>query len=165
MLKLARLAACAALLGGLWAPFDAIAESYTGRVVAIADGDTVTVLDATETQHKVRLAGIDAPEKRQPFGQVSRQYLAEAIFGRVVTVDWSKRDRYGREVGKILIEGRDVNLGQIQAGLAWHYKQYEREQSPRDRAVYAAAEEAARQAQRGLWREPDAIPPWTFRRR
>ena len=145
------------------APLHVRADTYPGRVVAIADGDTVTVLDATQTQHKVRLAGIDAPEKHQAYGNVSRQHLASAVFGRTVTVDWTKRDRYGREIGKILVDGADANLGQIEAGLAWHYKKYEREQSPKDRAAYAAAEQAARAARRGLWQDPDPIAPWVFR--
>lgn len=144
-------------------PLHTLADTYPGRVVAIADGDTVTVLDATNTQHKVRLAGIDAPEKHQAYGNVSRQHLASAVFGRTVTVDWTKRDRYGREIGKILVDGVDANLRQIEAGQAWHYKKYEREQSPVDRAAYAAAEQTARAGRRGLWQETDPIPPWVFR--
>lgn len=146
-------------------PLTAFADSYTGRVVAIADGDTITVLDANQTQHKVRLAGIDAPEKRQAFGNVSRQHLAAAVFGRTVTVDWTKHDRYGREIGKILIGGKDANFGQIEAGLAWHYKRYEREQSAEDRTAYAAAEEAARAARRGLWQDAAPVAPWAYRHR
>jgi endonuclease YncB( thermonuclease family) len=124
-------------------------------VVGISDGDTVTVLDAGRTQHKVRLAGIDVPEKKQAFSEVSKQNLARLVFGKPVTVDYEKRDRYDRIVGKILVEGRDACLRQIQDGLAWHFKRYE--QFPADRVAYAAAEERARAARRGLWREPY---PW-----
>lgn len=121
----------------------AAAETYTGRVVGVADGDTVTVLDSANTQHKVRLAGIDAPEKKQAFGQVSKQHLSNQVFDKTVTIETTKRDRYQREIGKVLVNGRDANLGQIEAGLAWHYKQYAGEQSPLDRQSYAPVEVAA----------------------
>lgn len=109
------------------------AASITGRVVAIADGDTVTVLDIENVEHKIRLAGIDAPEKKQPFGNRSKESLSELAFSKSVTVETDKLDRYGREVGKILVGGMDVNLEQIQRGMAWHYKAYQREQSSNDR--------------------------------
>lgn len=143
----------------------AIAETYTGRVVAIADGDTVTVLDNNNTQHKVRLAGIDAPEKKQAFGQASKQHLSSLVFDKTVTIEMSKRDRYQREIGKILVNGRDANLGQIEAGLAWHYKQYAGEQSPLDRQSYASAEVAAQQVRKGLWQDANPVAPWDFRHR
>lgn len=111
----------------------ALADLYTGRVVAISDGDTLTVLDAEKVQHKVRLSGIDAPEKRQPFGNVSRQHLADLLFGRDVAVEYHKVDRYGRQLGKVLVADVDANLAQVSAGLAWHYMHYEREQPFEDR--------------------------------
>lgn len=140
------------------------AESYSGLVVSVADGDTVTVLDGANRQHKVRLAGIDAPEKAQAFGNVSRQRLAQLVFQKQVTIEFDKFDRYKREVGKVLVAGKDANLEQIKAGLAWHYKKYEREQSPADRQAYSAAENQASAEQRGLWRDPEPIPPWDFRK-
>jgi endonuclease YncB( thermonuclease family) len=76
-----------------------------------------------------------------------------------------KRDRYGREIGKVLVNGRDVNLVQVKRGLAWHYKQYQREQSPTDQQSYAAAEVEARAAKLGLWRDVEQMPPWEFRRK
>jgi endonuclease YncB( thermonuclease family) len=139
------------------------AATITGRVVAVADGDTVTVLDASNTQHKIRLSGIDAPEKNQPFGMRSKQSLSDLVFDRQVDVETDKRDKYGREVGKILITGQDVNLTQVTRGFAWHYKQYEREQSANDRKLYDAAEREARSAKRGLWADADPVPPWEFR--
>jgi len=141
-----------------------IAESYTGLVVGVADGDTVTVLDSTNKQHKVRLAGIDAPEKAQAFGNVSRQHLAQLVFQKRVTIEFEKLDRYRRVVGKVLVAEKDVNLEQIKAGLAWHYKKYEREQSPADRRNYSAAERVAAAAQQGLWQDPNPVPPWDFRK-
>lgn len=140
------------------------AESYSGLVVSVADGDTVTVLDDTKKQHKVRLAGIDAPEKAQAFGNVSRQHLAQLVFQKQVTIEFEKHDRYKREVGKVLVAGRDANLEQIKAGLAWHYKKYEREQSPADRRSYSDAERVAAAAQQGLWQHPSPVPPWDFRK-
>lgn len=94
-------------------PLLAQAETLVGRVVKITDGDTVTVLDARQTQHKVRLAGIDAPESKQ-----SKEHLSSLLAGQQVEVDWHKHDRYGRIVGRIITNGRDVNLAQVRAGLA-----------------------------------------------
>lgn len=141
-----------------------IAASYSGLVVRVADGDTVTVLDGANQQHKVRLAGIDAPEKAQAFGKVSRQHLAQLVFQKRVTVEFEKLDRYRREVGKIMVAGRDINLLQIEAGLAWHYKKYQSEQPPADRPTYSAAESFAAAERRGLWRDSSPTPPWEFRK-
>lgn len=141
------------------------AETLTGQVVKIADGDTVTVLDASRQQHRIRLSGIDAPEGKQAFGTVSRQHLASLAFGKAVTVEWHKRDRYNRIIGKVLVDGRDVNLEQVRAGLAWHYKYYEKEQSPGERRLYSEAEEVARLDRVGLWLDPSPISPWDFRRK
>jgi len=129
----------------------------------VADGDTVTVLDGQKVQHKIRLAGIDAPEKAQPFGNRSKETLSDLAFDKSVTVGKDKRDRYRREVGKILVNGRDVNLVQVERGMAWHYKAYEREQSLDDRKLYDAAEISARSAKRGLWRDSEPTPPWEYR--
>ena len=140
------------------------ARTFSGKVVSIDDGDTIIVLDATNHSHKIRLHGIDAPEGGQAFGDRSRQSLSDMIFGRDVSVEWSKRDRYGRLVGKVLLDGRDVCLGQIKAGMAWHYKYYQSEQSREDRELYANAETEARATTQGIWSESNAIPPWDFRR-
>ncbi len=148
----------------LFLAFQAQAETLLGKVINVADGDTITVLDEAHTQHKVRLTGIDAPEKRQAFGNVSKQSLAEQVAGQSVAVEWDKVDRYGRKVGKVLLRGLDCNLEQVKRGLAWHYKQYQREQSPADRTRYAAAEVEARAARLGLWRDAAPTSPWVFRR-
>jgi len=140
------------------------AETITGRVVGVADGDTITVLDANKVQHKIRLSGIDAPEKKQPFGNRSKESLSELAFDKTVDVETSKRDRYGRQIGKVLVNGRDVNLVQVERGMAWFYRQYQRDQSPNDRRLYEAAEDAAKAGKRGLWRDADPAPPWEFRR-
>ena len=140
------------------------AQTLTGRVVRIADGDTITVLDSTNTQHRIRLQGIDAPESHQAYGSQSKQNLSAMIFDKDVTVTYEKIDQYGRIVGKILLDGKDMNLEQVKAGLAWHYKFYEDEQTPEDRALYAKAEDEARAARRGLWQDPNPVEPYQFRR-
>jgi endonuclease YncB( thermonuclease family) len=139
------------------------AEILSGKVVKIADGDTLTVLDKSNRQHKVRLIGIDAPERKQPFGTVSRQNLATLVFGKTIAVEWHKRDRYERILGKVLLNGKDVNLEQIKVGLAWHYKQYDRDQLPADRKLYAEAQKAASLKGTGLWNDPAPVAPWDFR--
>ena len=143
--------------------FPLLAQVLVGKVVAIADGDTLTVLDASRTQHKVRLAGIDAPERKQPFGQKSRQLLADLVFRKHVEVIAEKKDRYGRTIGKVVHQQRDINLVLVSEGMAWHYKQYAREQDASDRKLYALAEEEARAQRKGLWRDPQPIPPWSWR--
>jgi len=138
--------------------------TLTGRVVSVADGDTVTVLDADNAQHRIRLSGIDAPESHQAFGARAKQNLSALVFGKDVTVLYSKTDQYGRLVGKVIVDGQDVNLAQVRAGLAWHYKEYQREQAPEDREVYARAEEEARAQHFGLWQDPNPLEPSQFRR-
>lgn len=137
---------------------------FTGKVVRIADGDTVTVLDLSKVRHKVRLTGIDAPEKKQPFGNRSKQSLSDMVFSKTVIVKTDKRDRYGRELGKVLINGIDVNREQIRRGMAWHYKAYQRDQSTDDRQAYAEAENKAKEQRRGLWIDSDPLPPWEWRK-
>ena len=132
-------------------------------MIAIADGDTVTVLDSEGQRRKIRLAGIDAPESRQAYGQRSRSSLQDLLAGRQVQVTYDKADRYGRLVGKIELEGRDINLEQLRRGLAWHYKKYEAEQSPGDRQLYAHAQREAQAARLGLWRDSQPLPPWDYR--
>jgi len=139
-------------------------QVLTGRVVRIADGDTVTILDSDNTQHRIRLQGIDAPESQQAFGAQSKQNLSQLIFAKDVTVEYEKLDRYGRIVGKITLDGTDIDLEQIKAGMAWHYKDYQDEQTPADRDLYARAEDEARSARRGLWVDANPIEPGEYRR-
>lgn len=149
------------------------AAETSGLVVNVADGDTVTVLDYSRARHKVRLEGIDAPERHQAFGARSKQHLVALVQGRNVIVIWHKRDRYGRILGRVLAPEcergacpatLDTGLAQLNAGLAWHYKQYAREQGPEERTRYAAAEQDARSKQEGLWRDANPVPPWDYRR-
>lgn len=140
------------------------ASTLEGKVVGVADGDTVTVLDSSNAQFKIRLMGIDAPEKKQAFGNKSKQSLSDLVFNKQVMVEYSKKDKYGRIVGKIIVDGVDVNLEQIKAGMAWHYKKYQKEQLVADRSIYAHAEELARENNLGLWQDEGKIPPWDFRK-
>ena len=161
--KWARLAMIAVLLALSLSP--SLADVLAGSVVKVSDGDTITVLDSFKRQHKIRLAGIDdAPEKRQPFGEASRKHLASLISGKSVTVEWTKRDRYGRIVGKVLHGTADACRAQIEAGLAWHFKRYQQEQTPDDRSAYAQAEVEARAERAGLWQDKSPVAPWDWRR-
>lgn len=143
----------------------ASANIIHGRVVGVSDGDSVTVIDAKKTQFKIRLAGIDAPEKAQAFGQKAKESLSDLVFGKQVDVEWSKQDRYGRTVGKIMLGGIDINLEQIKRGMAWHYKEYQNEQSLEDRVAYAQSELQAQDKKMGLWRDPAPIQPEVFRQK
>lgn len=127
------------------------AETLTGYVVAITDGDTITILDANRQQHKIRLAGIDAPEQHQPFGDRSKQSIAALTFNKTVFVEWRKIHRE-RLVGKVMVNGVDTNLEQVKAGMAWWYRDYAKEQSLADRRLYEQAEQQAKVQKIGLWR-------------
>ncbi len=142
----------------------AFANSLTGKVVKITDGNTLYVLDANYKGHKIRLAGIDAPERRQAYGLASRKHLLSIVAGKQVTGEYQKRDRYGRIVGKVWVNGVDVCLEQVKAGFAWHYKKYQHEQSLEDQRLYAEAENKARDERLGLWRENNPNPPREHRR-
>lgn len=134
-----------------------------GKVVGVHDGDTITVLDADKTQYKIRLNGIDAPELKQDFGNKSKESLSDMVFGKQVTVIYNKIDKYKRIVANVFVDGKDVNLEQIRAGMAWHYKKYTSEQSETDRKTYSEAEVKAREEKKGLWLQPNQTPPWNYR--
>ncbi len=145
------------------APRDGL-NSLTGKVINVVDGDSITVLDSTNTQHRIRLQGIDAPERKQAFGDASRKHLASLVAGKEVTVKWAKRDRYRRIVGFVIVDGQDVNLAQVKAGMAWFYQYYQKELSAENRKLYAQAEDQARSNKMGLWRDKHPMPPWKWRR-
>ena len=141
-----------------------LAAELHGRVVGVSDGDTITVLDAEQVTHKIRLSGIDAPEKAQPFGERAKQQLSDWVYQSTVRVIHDKTDRYGRIVGKVTLNSEDVNIQMIHAGLAWHYKAYEHEQPALDRVTYPLAELNAKRKAIGLWGDADPVPPWDWRR-
>ncbi len=134
-----------------------IQSRFTGKVVAVLDGDSLMVLDGRQ-QVEVRLHGVDAPERGQAFGNVCRRTLSNLAFGKTAAVQVVDIDRYQRRVSRLTVDGRDVGLEMIRAGCAWHYRQFS------DDAGYAAAEEEARRARRGLWQDATPVPPWTYRR-
>jgi endonuclease YncB( thermonuclease family) len=135
-----------------------------GRVTFIYDGDTIRVRDAQGEFHVVRLQGIDAPEDRQNYSKQSRKSLSSIIISKWVRVAYSKKDADGRLVGVVYLGKADVNLKQIEAGAAWHYKRFAGEQTAQERERYAQAELTARAERKGLWRAPDPTPPWEYGR-
>lgn len=139
-------------------------KTIRGRVTGVTDGDTLTILDEANTEHRVRLKGIDAPESKQDFGQAAKKNLSLLVFNKRVEVIYMKLDRYGRVLGIVRTGGEDINLQQIALGFAWHYKEYESEQTEDERRAYGAAEERARKERRGLWQQPNPVKPSTFRR-
>jgi endonuclease YncB( thermonuclease family) len=141
-------------------PLDAAKPTYTltGKVVAITDGDILKVVDDDENQHRIRLAAIDAPEKKQAFGNKARQALADKVFGKVVRVDVIDTDRYKREVGRMYVGDRFVNMEMVHDGFAWRCPQYDQAKE------FSAAEGDARLHRRGLWVDKHPVPPWEFSR-
>ena len=139
------------------------AEIITGRVVGVTDGDTLTLLDTSNQTHKIRLAGIDAPEKKQDFGQKAKVSLSALAYGRAARASCQKKDRYRRDVCVVSIDRKDVGLEQVRTGLAWWYRQYAREQTPQERIDYEKAEQGAKKRGVGLWNSKAPLPPWDWR--
>jgi micrococcal nuclease len=135
------------------------AAEITGKVVSVSDGDTITVLTAAKEQVKVRLYGIDAPESKQAFGNRAKQELSGLVFGKVAAVEVKQKDRYGRTVGLVNVNGVPVNEEMVRLGFAWWYRDY----AKRDVGL-AKAEVEAKTAKRGLWADKAPVPPWEFRR-
>jgi endonuclease YncB( thermonuclease family) len=135
------------------------AFGISGRVVRIADGDTISVLDKNNTQYKVRLHGIDTPERDQRYGKQAWDALSTMVAGKSVGVVVLGKDSYGRTDGTVYQGGRNINLAMVAAGHAWWYRYYAPDEHP-----LQAAEDKARTEQLGLWAEPNPIPPWDWRR-
>ncbi len=131
--------------------------SYSAKVIKVSDGDTITVLNNGK-QEKIRLYGVDCPEKKQAFGQSAKRFTLEFAGGQRVEVRRTGSDRYGRTIGWVSKEGKNLNEELIKNGFAWHYKQYSSDRN------LARAEVSARNARMGLWREADPTPPWEYRR-
>lgn len=150
----------AATIGHTAPPADrATAVSFSARVVGITDGDTLTVLDGQNQQHTIRLAEIDAPERRQPWGDRSRQALSALVFSKTVSVQQTDTDRYGRVVARLFADGRDVNRAMVEQGHAWAYRQYLTDET------LVATESRARASRAGLWSMSDqqTVAPWEWR--
>lgn len=140
------------------APVQSVSAARTWRVVGVQDGDSLTCLDEVGGQQKVVLAGIDAPEIGQDYGKQSRDALADIVFGRAVQVIEEGRDRQGRTIAKVLVDGDDINRRMVAGGMAWHYSAYSTDPD------LDSLEAAARVAGRGLWSQPSPVAPWDYRR-
>lgn len=137
--------------------FTSFQSDLEGRVVAIADGDTFTLLKEGNMQVKIRLHGIDAPEKAQDFGKRAKQELSGLIFGKHVRVVDMGRDRYGRTIGMVFVDELNINEEMLKRGMAWHYLKYDKAER------WDELERAARAARVGLWSQPGAMAPWEWR--
>jgi endonuclease YncB( thermonuclease family) len=140
----------------LTAVFLLFGQNFEGRVVSVTDGDTIGVL-VNNMERKVRLSDIDAPEKAQAFGSRAKMALSEKVFGKTVKVDVHDKDRYGRYVGTITIDNKNINLEMVKEGYAWWYRQYSKNYE------FGKAEIEARNSKNGLWIDPFPIPPWEYR--
>jgi endonuclease YncB( thermonuclease family) len=135
--------------------------AWTGKVVGVADGDTITVLRDGRDQVKIRLYGIDAPESGQPFGKASKHNLSSMVYRQSVQVEVMDTDRYGRTVARIIVEGKDVNAAQLRSGYAWLYRQYCKSWACGE---WLRLETDARSSQIGLWADKEPVPTWQWRR-
>lgn len=158
---------CAAAVAAFFCMAPAVAEQFDAKVIGVADGDTLTVLfvdGQTTAPKRVRLSGIDAAEKAQAFGAVAREQLSRMAFGKLGHLDCRATDQCRRSVCLVRVEGLDVGLLMVRLGLAWHYKRYASTQSREEAFSYAVAENAARAAKTGLWRDLGAtaepVPSW-----
>ena len=151
---------CLVLSLAFFAEPEAKPHELAGKVVHVADGDTLTVLDNEKVQHKIRLHGIDAPEKGQAFGTKAKEALAEKVHEKTVRVVWKEKDRYGRIVGDVHLGDRNINVEMVHDGFAWWYRTY----APKSKALEQAEAEAKKE-KRGLWRDKDPEPPWEFRKK
>lgn len=131
-------------------------QNFEGKVISVTDGDTIGVL-VDNMERKVRLSDIDAPEKAQAFGSVAKIALSEKVFGKIVKVNVHEKDRYGRYVGTITINNKNVNLEMVKEGYAWWYRQYSKNYE------FGQAEIEARKNKEGLWTDPFPTPPWEYR--
>lgn len=150
--------------GLLLCSLDAGAWLLEGVVTKVSDGDSVSIRDARSKVHKVRLAGIDAPELQQAYGKAAGRALRTVVLRKPVIADCNTQDRYGREVCTVSIERHDLGLALVRSGLAWHYEAYIDDQPSAEAIGYARAQAQAREAGLGLWAQPDPTPPWAWRR-
>jgi endonuclease YncB( thermonuclease family) len=139
--------------------FSPVNEILHGKVIAVLDGDTLDILDKNKKTMRIRLHGIDAPEKGQPFGRTAKEFLALQLAGKHVQVQQVEKDRYGRTIGDISVGGKRISVEMIKAGLAWHYVQF-----ASDDQDLASAELEARSANRGLWADKRYVEPWQWRK-
>ena len=136
-----------------------------GRIVGVSDGDTATLLTQSNAAIRIRFAFIDAPEKHQPYGQAAKKNLSDLIYNQLVEVHVQAVDHYGRTVGQVFCNGKDINLTQVAMGYAWHYTAYAKKMQNQTLFVrYARAQAKAKQDRIGLWQAAKPVPPWEFRK-
>ena len=131
---------------------------FAGKVVGVTGGDTIKVLMHGKAQ-RVRLFGVDSPEKKQAFGQKAKEFTSNHVFGKSVIVEIKDIDRWGRIVGEVWLGEKSLNRELVKNGFAWWYREYSKDES------LGKLEEEARKAKRGLWVDPNPIPPWEWRKR
>lgn len=135
----------------------ALALAFFGRVVSVTDGDTIAVMNGGRAE-TVRLEGVDCPERKQPFSAQAKKATSDLVFGKDVVVEVTGKDRYGRTLGRVSVNGTDLSLELVRLGMAWHFKRYSTERG------LSEAEVAARTAKVGLWGDARPIPPWEWRK-
>lgn len=140
-------------------------RSFSAKLIRVTDGDSLIVRDRSGKKHKLRLAGIDAPEGKQTGGPAARQALRDLLGKDRLRVTTGKTDRYKRMIAHVRVGSQDVSRSMLSAGMAWFYRRYERELPLARRQSYDLAEKSAKAQNRGLWADDAAIPPWEFRRR
>jgi len=155
-----RIVACCA---AVFAVSPAAAMQLEGRVIRVVNGDKLVVLDANNTQHRVRLATVDVPNSGQRYAEQATANLVRLVMNRNVKVEWTRKNRNGYLVGKVLLDGKDVGFLQISSGFAWHYRMFSHWQSSDDRQAYSAAQAMAAALGAGLWSDFSPTPPWEFR--
>jgi len=140
--------------------FTTNAQKFTVKVVGVSDGDTFTAINRDSLQMRIRIYGIDAPEKSQDFGKRAKKALSDYVFGKKVTIDVQSQDGWGRYVSYVYTpDGRDVSLMMLQDGMAWHFKKYDSTEK------YSKAESDARSKKLGIWSQPNPVAPWDFRKK
>jgi micrococcal nuclease len=137
-------------------------NTISGKVVSVTDGDTITVLDSSNTQHKIRIYGVDCPESHQDYGQKAKQFTSDLVFGKTVEVKVMDTDRYSRKVGIVNVVGKCLNEELVKNGMAWFYGQYCKASFCSQWKQY---QEEASSKKIGLWSMQNPIHPWEFRRK
>lgn len=145
------------LLLSFFIPILLSAHVLKGKIVGVSDGDTVMLLDSSNTQYKIRLDEIDAPESGQAYGKRAKEYLSDLIFGKIVTIEYTKKDRYKRILGIIYLNDKNINEEMVKAGYAWRYYY-----NKSDKLL--ELQNKAKAQRKGLWRDKNAIDPYLFRK-
>lgn len=134
------------------------AKTLTGKIVKVTDGDTVVLLDSANTQHKIRLDGIDCPERGQPYGTKATDFVKNIAAGKRANVEWEKKDRYGRILGVLIVDNVNVNKELLRSGLAWHYKHFNTDKE------LAELEQTAKDKKLNIWSDKNPIEPYRWRK-